>query len=120
MDPGDGDVGPLSAAALPGAARQRSATDPAAAFGFEGCGYDALFNVAIIHYLEDWRLALTEVARVLRPGGWFFFVGHIAGPCAPGSADVLARVGTNGGEAGPMFPRAIPLPGIDWSGEVPG
>ena len=30
--------------------------------------YDAVFDVAIIHHVPDWRAALREVHRVLRPG----------------------------------------------------
>jgi len=32
-----------------------------------------VFDFAIIHHVENWRLALAEVARVLRPGGRFYF-----------------------------------------------
>lgn len=36
--------------------------------------YDAAFDFAVIHHIEDWRAALEEVARILRPGGRFYFV----------------------------------------------
>lgn len=35
--------------------------------------YDAVFDFGIIHHVPDWRAAVAEVARVLRPGGRFFF-----------------------------------------------
>lgn len=31
--------------------------------------YDAVVDFAIIHHVPDWRAALAEIARVLRPGG---------------------------------------------------
>jgi SAM-dependent methyltransferase len=34
---------------------------------------DAVFNYGIIHHLEDWRLGISEVARVLKNGGGFYF-----------------------------------------------
>lgn len=34
---------------------------------------DAVFNYGIIHHLEDWRLGISEVARVLKKGGGFYF-----------------------------------------------
>lgn len=39
---------------------------PAAAF-------DAVFDFGIIHHVPNWPDAVREVARVLRPGGRFFF-----------------------------------------------
>ncbi|QJY50753.1 class I SAM-dependent methyltransferase [Pseudonocardia broussonetiae] len=48
-------------------------TDLRAALGAADAGYDAVFDFAIIHHVPDWRAALTEIARVLRPGGRFYF-----------------------------------------------
>lgn len=34
--------------------------------------YDAVFGFGIIHHVPDWRAAVAEVARVLRPQGRFY------------------------------------------------
>lgn len=34
--------------------------------------YDAVFDFAIIHHVPDWRKTLSEVNRVLKPGGRFY------------------------------------------------
>jgi len=41
--------------------------------------YDAVFDFGIIHYVPDWRAALAEVHRVLRPGGRFYAEEALAG-----------------------------------------
>lgn len=35
--------------------------------------YDAVFDFGIIHHVPRWQTAVREVARVLKPGGLFFF-----------------------------------------------
>jgi SAM-dependent methyltransferase len=55
---------------------QGSATDVRAALGPDGGesgGYDAVFDFAIVHHVPDWRAAIAEVVRVLKPGGRFYF-----------------------------------------------
>lgn len=34
--------------------------------------YDAVFDFAIVHHVPEWRRAVREAYRVLRPGGRFF------------------------------------------------
>ncbi len=34
--------------------------------------YDAVFDFGIIHHIPDWRGALAEISRVLKPGGRFY------------------------------------------------
>jgi len=34
--------------------------------------YDAVFDFGIIHHVPDWRAALAEIHRVLKPGGRFY------------------------------------------------
>jgi ubiquinone/menaquinone biosynthesis C-methylase UbiE len=35
--------------------------------------FDAVFDFGIIHHVPDWRAAVAEVRRVLKPGGRFYF-----------------------------------------------
>lgn len=49
------------------------ATDLRSAFGAADGSYDAAFDFAIIHHIPNWRAALAEIARVLKPGGLFVF-----------------------------------------------
>ena len=41
----------------------------ASSLGAEDNSYDAVFDFGIIHHIPDWRQALAEIHRVLRPGG---------------------------------------------------
>ena len=50
-----------------------SATDLRSALNAPDSSYDAVFDFAIVHHIPDWRAAIAEVARVLRPGGRFYF-----------------------------------------------
>ena len=35
--------------------------------------YDAVFDFAILHHVPNWQDAVTEIRRVLKPGGRFYF-----------------------------------------------
>jgi ubiquinone/menaquinone biosynthesis C-methylase UbiE len=50
-----------------------SATDLRSALGADDESYDAVFDFGIIHHIPDWHAALAEIARVLKPGGRFYF-----------------------------------------------
>ena len=64
-------------------ARTRLATYPpdrlslyvgdAAAIDEPEASFDAVFDFAIIHHIPNWKDAVSEVARVLKPGGKFYF-----------------------------------------------
>jgi len=40
---------------------------------FPDASMDTACNFGIIHHLEDWRQGIRELARVLKPGGSFYF-----------------------------------------------
>ena len=40
---------------------------------FPDAEFDAAFEVGVIHHVPEWRAALKDIARVLRPGGLLFF-----------------------------------------------
>lgn len=44
----------------------------AEALPLAGACLDAVFGFGFLHHVPDWRTALAEVARVLRPGGVYF------------------------------------------------
>ena len=45
----------------------------AAAIPAADASFDAAFDFGAIHHVPDWRAAVSEVRRVLQPGGRFFF-----------------------------------------------
>ena len=53
--------------------RLRLFVGDAAAIDEDDESFDAVFDFGIIHHVPDWKSAVSEVARVLRPGGRFFF-----------------------------------------------
>ena len=53
--------------------RLRLLTGDAQNLPYRDESFDAVFNYGIIHHLEDWQQGIREVARVLKPGGGFYF-----------------------------------------------
>jgi ubiquinone/menaquinone biosynthesis C-methylase UbiE len=35
--------------------------------------FDAVFDFGVLHHVPDWQKAIGEIARVLKPGGLFYF-----------------------------------------------
>ena len=56
-----------------GVGRVRLSVGDAAAIAADNESFDAVFDFGIVHHVPEWRRAVSEVARVLRPGGRFFF-----------------------------------------------
>ncbi|MBI1800970.1 MAG: class I SAM-dependent methyltransferase [Chloroflexi bacterium] len=51
--------------------------------------FDVVVEYGIFHHIPNWPLALKEVARVLRPGGRFYFEDLLRGLISPWPARVL-------------------------------
>ena len=47
-------------------------TGDATALPLASASVDALFGFGFLHHVPDWRAALAEVHRVLRPGGIYY------------------------------------------------
>ena len=45
----------------------------AATIDHPDASFDAVFDFGIIHHIPDWKGAVCEVARVVKPGGKFYF-----------------------------------------------
>lgn len=54
-------------------ARTEVSTGDAENMAYPNDSFDAVFELTIFHHIPDWRRAVAEVARVLRPGGLFFY-----------------------------------------------
>jgi ubiquinone/menaquinone biosynthesis C-methylase UbiE len=39
---------------------------------YKESSFDAVFGFGVLHHIEDWQGALSEIARVLKPGGTYF------------------------------------------------
>lgn len=56
----------------PRGARARFWVGDVTAIPVADASYDAVFDFGIIHHVPEWRRALAEVGRVLKPGGRFY------------------------------------------------
>lgn len=66
---------------LPFAARASVQPADASSLPFDDASFDAVVSLLMLHHVGEWRGALTEIARVLRPGGRL--VGYDLGQFGP-------------------------------------
>lgn len=85
----------------------------AGALSVADASYDAVFDFGIIHHVPEWRRVLSEVHRVLKPGGRFYaeevlrrFIVH------PVTRRLLAHPQTDRFDAG-EFRRALEASRLD-------
>jgi ubiquinone/menaquinone biosynthesis C-methylase UbiE len=55
----------------------------ARAIPLDAAAFDAAFSFGVLHHIPGgWQEALAEIARVLKPGGWFVFTDLVVAPRA--------------------------------------
>lgn len=59
-------------ARFPPRSRVRVWVGDATAISAPDATYDAVFDFGIIHHVPDWRRAVAEIHRILKPGGRFY------------------------------------------------
>jgi ubiquinone/menaquinone biosynthesis C-methylase UbiE len=67
---------------------------------FPDGAFDAVFSFGVIHHMEDWRHALAEIARVLKPEGELFYLELLR----PFLTSIPVRLATRHPEGG-LFTR---------------
>ena len=75
-------------------ARQRGGVvlvGDAEALPLQDGGLKAVFGFGFLHHVPDWRLALSEVARVLEPGGIYFLEEYYPGAYLNPAARLVLR-----------------------------
>jgi ubiquinone/menaquinone biosynthesis C-methylase UbiE len=79
--------------------------------------YDAVVDFGGIHLVEEWRLAVDEIARVLRPGGQYLFE-QIVGPTHRRLLPLATGRRISGGFARDAYLERLGRAGLDVSGLV--
>lgn len=59
--------------------RARVFVGDAEAIDAPGASFDAVVDYGVIHHIPGWQKALKEIARVLKPGGTFYFEDLLKG-----------------------------------------
>jgi 2-polyprenyl-3-methyl-5-hydroxy-6-metoxy-1,4-benzoquinol methylase len=63
------------------ASRERVVCAAAGALPFRGGGFDIVYCMSTLEHVADWRIALREMVRVLRPKGWLYLHTPSAWSC---------------------------------------
>jgi len=106
-------------------ARRRQASHPVAEvelrvadatrLPFADAEFDAAFELGILHHIPDWRAAVREAARVLKPGGVFYFAEPSYGRIHRGMYFLLGHP-KDAGFSGDELRRALAEAGLQTDG----
>ena len=72
----------------------------ASAMPYEAGLFDAVFESGVVHHVPQWRAALSEVSRVLKPGGRFCFAEPSRGRLRRGIYRILPHAAASMFDAG--------------------
>ncbi len=72
LDPGEIEFASRGAPAGGPAFLEADATE----LPFENARFDLVLSMMVLHHMRDWRNAIAEAARVLKPGGYFLINEH--------------------------------------------
>lgn len=92
--------------------RVQLAVADAAAIPVPDASFDAVFDFGVIHHVPAWRTAVSEVRRVLRPEGRFFFEEVTAQALARWSYRTFLRHPTADRFTGEEFVRELTRQGV--------
>ncbi len=93
-------------------------TGDAAKLRFTDQTFDAVFDFGILHHVPEWRPALREVHRVLKPGGRFYFDEVLRGFLETRAARSLFVHPQEGHFSAAEFEHACRAAGFEMSGRV--
>lgn len=69
--------------------RARVFTGDAEAMDLPDASFDAVVDYGVIHHIPRWRKTLSEIVRVLKPGGMFYFEDLLKGLISTWPAPLL-------------------------------
>jgi len=92
--------------------RARAETGDAEAIRLPDASVDGVFDFGILHHVPGWPKALGEIARVLKPGGVFFFEDVLWGLTTRWPANILFEHPQASQFSGGDFRRGLEAAGL--------
>jgi len=92
--------------------RVRVAVGDVQALDAPDAGFDGVVDFGILHHVPDWQKAIREIARVLAPGGVFYFEDVLEGLLAQPSIKLMLAHPESGQFSGARFRAALEAAGL--------